>query len=332
MTVVYVGNIFSDAADWVGDRVDDVAGAVADVAKAAWDVVDEIPGVAELGDGFEAVVTGPLRDLAKTVPGQIILRSLAGSMFALGPALATVAGPQLALAYGSVAIAAPGLARGESFWSAWFQEGWYRAKTTAQILGTEAAGQIMAEASGKMTEALQEITTMVGQNPILKSLGVPLQIPGVEELATKLGIPTSFDVEALAKRFGLDEWSAAMVRTELYPDLFPLPSRSEYDMVTGKKKKLIRTLGKRKSEPALNRYAMTVTPVVPLSSPAVARALVSAKTGKPVASPSVDVAVTSADNASPRQRALDSAGSIALVGVGTAAAIALAWAHFRKRR
>src|SRR4051812_44237510 len=95
---VLIGNIIEDTWDTVTSPIDD-----------AWNALkDNVPGFQEVSDAVDAVVTGPVRDFARTSVGRTILSVAAGS---LTGGLAPMLGPQLA----TVAFAMPGMAAGESF-------------------------------------------------------------------------------------------------------------------------------------------------------------------------------------------------------------------------
>lgn len=121
--------------DFVGDAVDAVGDALSDIGDAFGDIFDAIPG----SQWVKGLVNGPLRDFARSTVGTVVLRAIATS---LTGGLAGVVGPQLA----SVAFALPGVVRGESFDEAFWKEFSWRMQKTAEVLGTDAAKDVMGDA------------------------------------------------------------------------------------------------------------------------------------------------------------------------------------------
>jgi len=347
VAVVRIGTIGwfgEDIVEFAGDAVDTVATAVVDVAEAAWDVLDEVPGVAEFGDGFRDLINGPLKDFANSAVGKIVLRALAGSAYAVG---AGFLGPMIGAQLASAAFALPGLARGEDFWSAWFEESWYRAKTTADIVGPG-----VVEDLGFVREVERALNDLKALLPDYASLTA-------EEAASRLGISGMFDVQGLAKRLNVSDYAAAKARWALFPQ-FPVQPGS-YDSVTGKL--VIKRLGKRPTTTTENNLLAPVKMAVPLKLPASTvnvlaqmkneLALQSAKIVPiPKPSPLVSafasrpdvVALTAAlsgkkpepiavaASAPPPSASLKTVGDVALIGVVAAAAGTFAWWYLGTRR
>lgn len=282
-----------------------------DWVESAWDVVDDIPGFSQLGDGVKSLVTGPLRDVANTVVGKVVLRALAGTVYAFGAGLLGAAGPQLA----SVAFAIPGLARGEDFWSAWFEESLYRAKSAAEILGPGVANDAMK--TPEVKQVLDEVAKYSGQ-----FLGQKIELFQLttSEVAKRLGVP-SLSVASVAARFGISEYAAAKALNVLLPDDFPIDG-NDYDL-SGKRKKGL-TLVFRPPPTFAQRAAMSSGLTTALRT-----TLVEAQVKKDAEAAEAAEAAAAA--------ALDSAtesqtrANVAIVGVATAGALAVAWWYFNRR-
>lgn len=192
--------IFSDATDWVSDRVDDVK-------DAASDVVSSVPGSEWLGD--------QVTDFLKTDVGSVVGHALATSLYGWA---APIVGPQLAAA----AFATPGLIRGDRFSKAWIEEFEWRVERLAEILGDD-AGREFASQIGPALDKLK------GDFPQLQDLekyspDIVPTLPPVQEVLDippwKIALPRSLreDLTALAIS-GL---------TKVAIDV------SNYDLVTGK--------------------------------------------------------------------------------------------------
>lgn len=289
--------------------VEDAWNTVSNVADRVWDVADNIPGVAEFGSGFRSLVTGPLRDVANSAAGQIVLRALAGSVYAAGAtALGPMLGPQLA----SAAFAIPGVARGEDFWSSWFQESWYRAKEAASILGPGAVDDAIKVADFKK----------IGDE--LKSVGLG-SAPALEQVAGRLGIPTSFDAEAFAKRLGVSEYAAAKVLARMFPDRFSF-NPNFYDPLSGNRKPGIALVFR--PPPSVAKQAAVASGINAALQELIAKQQAAEQKAAIVA-----FAARAPELAAmAKAKKLESAGNVALVGVATAGALAAAWWYFERRR
>lgn len=206
-----IGWFVDDAADWVGDRLSD-----------AWDVVDGIPGFRELGEGTKAVFKGPLRDFAKTGLGQTVLRAM--TTVAMGP-IGWVAGPWAMM----IAASLPGVARGDSFEEALFSENLWRLSKTAEILGSDYAGELVAQYGA----ALEELKRRARE--VAPDLDVPAAL---QELATRAGVDPESYARKLAAALGIREDMAAQAFEMLARVRFFRPEN--YDEATGKDRGAIR--------------------------------------------------------------------------------------------
>lgn len=190
------GNVFDD--------VDDTLSTIASPITDTWDALkDDVPGFQEVSDAVDAVVTGPVRDFARTAIGRTILTAAASS---LTGGLAPLLGPQLA----TVAFAMPGMAAGTDFARAWTLEFASRVQQTASILGTQYAGQIAAEAYAKLKAYSDKFDVA----------------PFAKEIA-KYG-----DFKELARRAGVREDYAALFLAGYVGDMSIYTSRS-FDARTG---------------------------------------------------------------------------------------------------
>jgi hypothetical protein len=192
------------AIGWFGEDLwDAITDVVTSVADTSVDVLKSVPGGAELAGAVDDFMTGPMRDFAKTPAGMLIWRAAAGALY--GP-LAWQIGPQVA----SFMFALPGLARGQDFADAWFDEVRYRAETTAEIL-----------APGLGTVALSPLQQAIAKLPLsglLNKIPTELFAMPLKDIARELGID--------------DHWAVAMALSGQLPE-FPVPDIRDFVDVTG---------------------------------------------------------------------------------------------------
>lgn len=218
MTIGWFGeDLWDGAKDVASSAVDAVGGAI----DAAWDVLDDVPGFQQLGEGTKALFKGPLRDFANTAVGQVVLRAMTSMVMggigaALGPALASW--PMMA------AASLPGVLRGESFDEAILSENLWRLEKTAKILGAD-VGQL---ASDQFGEAARELTRRAAE--AFPDLDVP---EAVKQLAAASGVDLETYARRLAKDLGIRE-DMALEALELAARV-KLLTHEAYDYATGKK-------------------------------------------------------------------------------------------------
>lgn len=178
-----------DFLDTITAPVRAVVNVVSAVTSSAVDVVTSIPGI--------DFASEQLVDFAKTGVGKTVLKALASSLHGV---MAPILGPQLA----TIAWAAPGLFRGETFSKAWFSEFSERVNQTAAILGADFAAQMVPG----LAEAIDKIS-VVGADAGEQAW----------QIAIRLAIPSE-EATAWAMR-------AAKERMDLYIDRI-------FDPATGK--------------------------------------------------------------------------------------------------
>lgn len=207
------------AIGWFGE---DVADAVGGALSDAWDVVDDLPGFRELGEGTKAVFTGPLRDFARTGLGQTVLRAM--TTVAMGP-VGWVAGPWAMM----VSASLPGIARGDTFEEALFSENLWRLSKTAEVLGTDYAGELVAQYGS----ALEELKKRA------RSFAPDLEVPAaLQELASRAGLDPEAYARKLAASLGIREDMAAQAFEMLGRVSFFDPDG--YDVTTGRQRGAVR--------------------------------------------------------------------------------------------
>lgn len=223
------------AIGWFGEDVvnagkaflNDAGDAAADAASSAWDLVDEIPGLKQLGDGVKTIATSELfRDFAKSSHGQLFFRAIAtASGQGVGRFLFTAAGlgPLTMLGMASV-HALPGVIRGQRFGDAFLAENMRRVEQTAQIVGADAASAL----PGQWQEALEELEARARQfAPNLEPAAA------LDQLAAAMGT----DAEGLARRvaaqLGIREDMAGQALSLILDR--PAIDSDAYDPVTGRK-------------------------------------------------------------------------------------------------
>lgn len=185
---------------WFGaDVIDFAGGIVGGAVDVAGDVLEEIPMAPELYDALTSVVTGPMRDFAKTDFGMTVFRAMSTMLHG---AAAVYLGPQVA----ALAFATPGLVRGEDFWTAWMKELAWRAEKTAEYF--------LPMASEALTPAIQSAADKL-----------TAMIP-YEDLSAMAS-------EELASRLNTSEWVAEMGAAVI--GLIPIPNADDFDIITGKR-------------------------------------------------------------------------------------------------
>lgn len=214
------------AIGWFGedivDAVDSVASDAGAVVRDAWDLVDDLPVLKQLGEGTKAVFTGPLRDFARTGLGQTILRAM--TTVAMGP-IGWVAGPWAMM----VSASLPGIARGDSFEEALFSENLWRLSKTAEVLGTDYAGELVAQYG----TALEELKKRA------RAVAPDLDVPdALQELASRAGLDPEAYARKLAASLGIREDMAAQAFEMLGRVQFFNPDA--YDVATGKQQGIVR--------------------------------------------------------------------------------------------
>lgn len=214
------------AIGWFGedvwDAVDSVASDAGAVVRDAWDLVDNLPVLKQLGEGTKAVFTGPLRDFARTGLGQTILRAM--TTVAMGP-IGWVAGPWAMM----VSASLPGIARGDSFEEALFSENLWRLSKTAEVLGTDYAGELVAQYG----TALEELKRRA------REVAPDLEVPAaLQELASRAGLDPEAYARKLAASLGIREDMAAQAFEMLGRVQFFKPDA--YDVATGKQQGIVR--------------------------------------------------------------------------------------------
>lgn len=203
------------AVGWFGEDIWDAAtGAVESVAESALDVLHVIPGAEDLTGALSDVLKGPLREFANNPFGLIILRAMATT---IGGPLAWQIGPQLA----SFTWALPGVARGQDFWEAWFTEVKWRTEKTAEIVAPGMAEQAIKP----LLDLGPKLTAMFPEG---------LDALPIAEIASRFGVSENFGIAelkgALRKRWvDANDWTAAMVRSLIDPDRFPIPREGNFD-------------------------------------------------------------------------------------------------------
>jgi hypothetical protein len=199
--------------DWISDRVDDAGEALND----AWDVVDDLPVFEQLGDGTKALVTGPLRDFAKTGIGESVLRGLTtGLMGTVG----WIGGPWLMMASASL----PGLARGDSFLEALVAENLWRLEKTAEVLGAGFAEQAL----GDYQTVIEDLKRKA------RELFPDLEVPeAAKMLLAQAGVDPAAYAWRLAGELGVREDMAAQA-LELVTGI-KFVSQEDYDLATGRR-------------------------------------------------------------------------------------------------
>jgi hypothetical protein len=315
------------------DAAEDAVNAAGKFVSNAWGVIDDIPGFKELGDGTKDLFKGPLRDFANTAVGQTVIRALSGSLMIASYGLSSFPflGPQLALTGHALAMAMPGMVKGEDFWSAYFSEGLWRVEQTAKILGADAANGLIDQAKNELGGALKTVQGFLQKsfpnaldfmtaNAALSSGTSLSKFISPEALASRLGLP-SLTVDGLAQRLGIQDINAAILQHYLYPERWPeFPNASSFDPVTGRLKG--RTLSKvRVGPPPVGQQTMSTGVASALDK------LFAQVAAREQAEAAVALAV--ADDAAAARA--ETAGNVALVGVVTAGALAGAWWYFRKR-
>lgn len=183
---------------WFGEDIaDTVEDAVDTVTDTAGDIISVIPGGDPLLGAMHDLVTGPLRDFAKTGVGAVVLKAIASSFTG---ATAWTLGPQLA----SIFWATPGILRGDSFEEAWISEFKDRVEQTVEIVG------VPEEITGQFGELLKLLPDYFQPGEIITA--------SAKELASRFHVRE--DVAEFAKSF----WNHA-----------ELPSwRGRYDPATGR--------------------------------------------------------------------------------------------------
>lgn len=201
----------SDAADWVGDRVNDV-----------WDALDDLPGFQQLGEGTKAVFKGPLRDFAKNEWGQMVIRAI--TTMAMGP-IGLVSGPWAMM----IAAGMPGIVRGEPFTEAILTENLWRLQETIKILAPklgDAIGEKLSELFG------QQLNFAAGK---LKELAESM--PGANETEKLYALAQAHGMspEAYARKFAQDNGLREDIAVEALELLSgqKLLSHESYDLETG---------------------------------------------------------------------------------------------------
>lgn len=309
--------------DFVSDAWDAVTGVAGDVVDTFGSVAAKIPFAPELAGALKDVINGPLKDVADTAVGQVILRAMATTV--AGP-IAILAGPQLA----SVAFAIPGVARGEDFWTAWFQEVKWRAEKTAEI----AAPGVEGAAADAMRPYLADLDTVADA---FKDVA-----PSVEAWARSLGVDEA--VKRFAVQLGVTEWSVQKVMAKIWGDWVPQIKPGDFDPITNK-----RTVAKASIATSIVDLPRRTT-VMTLSPPPVAVAFSPSRirqyidpawrtdlsTPAPIAPAPVAVAARAPSTGSARRAESPSGGStlgnVALVGAVAIAVGALAWFYVPSRR
>jgi hypothetical protein len=204
-----IGNLWDDIKGGIQDGAD----AVGEALAGAWDLIDDIPGFEQLGDGTKALFKGPLRDFAQGSIGQSVLRALAS--FAMGP-VGYVAGPWAMMCAASL----PGMMRGDAFADALLSENLWRLEKTVEILGVD-AGEIFAQQFGTALDYLRERASEMGLDPG----------DAVMQLAAEAGIDPEAYANELAKDLGVRADAAVQaVETALGQ---PISKREDYNPVTG---------------------------------------------------------------------------------------------------
>lgn len=201
---------------WFGDAISDVGDAVNTVAGVASDAAGDVLSIAEVIPGVSNAVTffgSELQDFANTTVGTIALRAFASFVY---PGLATVLGPQLA----AVAFAIPGVAKGDNFSKAWLAEFLYRLEKTADIVGADAAGELVAQFQPAMDQLIaqaqangldvetyaQQLEAQTGASlsDLANKLGVNAQIlqTAIDYAANQIGFKSLDDLETQVEKLG----------------------------------------------------------------------------------------------------------------------------------
>jgi hypothetical protein len=205
------------AIGWFGEDLwDGVTSAADDVVSGAWDLVDDLPGFKQLGEGTKALFKGPLRDFANTGVGQMVLRAMTTSI--MGP-IGVVAGPWAMMTAASL----PGVARGDSFEEALLSENLWRLEKTAEVLGPDVAGLLPAQ-YGEAVDAIKARAEELAPGGDLAE--------AARELAARAGVSPEEYARRLAAELGIREDMAAQA-FELVSRLKFL-SHDDYDPATGR--------------------------------------------------------------------------------------------------
>lgn len=191
--------------------------------------VGDVPGVSWAGE--------QLRDFASTSVGQWFLRIVASSVTG---ALVPYVGPQLA----SIAFAIPGLAKGDTFASAWTQEEIWRIEQTAQILAGSVAQQLSAAALAELQPYLDQLQGLSTQletsvQQILADAGgtIPMAQNLIGQYVQRYGAQAlaRFSAEITHARQDITQaaWDAVMHTNSFARDAVPsFTAPSPFDNVT----------------------------------------------------------------------------------------------------
>ena len=216
--------------DWVdaGRKfLNDAGDAASDAASSAWDLVDDLPGLKQLGEGVKGLATSELfRDFAKSSHGQLFFRAIATAAGqGVGGLLFTVAGlgPLTMLGMASV-HALPGVIRGQRFGDAFLAENMKRVEDTAKIVGTDAAAALPAQ----WQQALEELQARA-------AAFAPTLEPGaaLDQLAAAMGTDAEGLARRIAAQLGIREDMAGQALSLILDR--PAIDSAAYDPVTGRK-------------------------------------------------------------------------------------------------
>lgn len=224
MTLGWFGE---DLVDGAKKGLNAFGGAVSDAADGAWDLVDDLPGLKQLGEGVKALATSEeFRDFARSAHGQIFFRALAtvagqgfGS-FLLGP---LGYHPLTILAMAS-AHSLPGVMRGQRFGDAFLAENIKRVDDTAKILGSDAAAALPQD----WQRALDELQARA--RAFAPDL---LPAAALDELAALLGTDAEGLARGVAAKLGVREDMAGQALALILDR--PVLDVEAYDVATGRK-------------------------------------------------------------------------------------------------
>lgn len=166
----------------------------------AGDAIHALPLSSEMTGALQSFVNGPLRDVANSPAGMVVLRAMATTIYT---PIAWQIGPQLA----SFVFALPGLARGEDFWHAWFDEVKWRAEKTAEVLGADAVSELP-----------------IGYQDLVDKIQAQLPEDVFEQLSTS----------EIAHELGVSDWEVEIVGSAL--GRIPIPSHFDFNWPSGTRK------------------------------------------------------------------------------------------------